>query len=143
MARRMRGNLRHLKETQRLAVLTMPAKPEHLGAVRALLTAAGLQPHNVDATVVAEAPKLGPQIPGMRANLAKVLGVPETQVNVKGTTAKGMGWLGAGEGIACLAVATVTAARPGPVRQQPPRGGAARRQTSHRRLARRGSGGRD
>lgn len=99
-----------------------------LERVVSLLAAAGLQPHNVDATVVAEAPKLGPQIPGMRANLAKVLGVPETQVNVKGTTAKGMGWLGAGEGIACLAVATVTAARPGPVRRQSPGGGAARRQ---------------
>ena len=123
-----------------------------LERVVSLLAAAGLQPHNVDATVVAEAPKLGPQIPGMRANLAKVLGVPETQVNVKGTTAKGMGWLGAGEGIACLAVATVVpsrrpvggrgAARPGPVRQQTPRGGAARRHTSLRRQARRGSGGR-
>jgi 2-C-methyl-D-erythritol 2,4-cyclodiphosphate synthase len=107
-----------------------------LGRAVGLLAAAGLEPHNVDATVVAEAPRLGPQIAGMRANLARVLAVPETRVNVKGTTAKGMGWLGAGEGIACLAVATVVpsqrpaggrgAARPGRVRQPSPRGGAAR-----------------
>ena len=89
-----------------------------LERVVGLLAAAALQPHNVDATLIAEAPKLGSLIPGMRANLANVLGLPETQVNVKGTTAKGLGWLGAGEGIACLAVATVTARRRGPVRRQ-------------------------
>jgi 2-C-methyl-D-erythritol 2,4-cyclodiphosphate synthase len=105
-----------------------------------LVAAAGLEPHNADATVVAEAPKLGPRIPEMRANLARVLGVPESRVNVKGTTAKGMGWLGAGEGIACLAVATLvprrgTAARR-TARRQPPGGGAARRRSAGGRSAR-------
>jgi 2-C-methyl-D-erythritol 2,4-cyclodiphosphate synthase len=76
-----------------------------------LLAAKGLRPHNVDATVVAEAPKLGLHIPGMRAKLASVLGLPQGRVSVKGTTAKGMGWLGAGEGIACLAVATLVSRR--------------------------------
>jgi len=78
-----------------------------LERVVGLLAAQGLRPHNVDATIVAEAPRLGPHIPGMRAGLGRVLGLPEDRVNVKVTTAKGMGWLGAGEGIACLAVATV------------------------------------
>lgn len=67
----------------------------------------GLRPHNVDATVVAEVPKIGPFIPTMRANLTAVLGVTEDRVNVKGTTAKGMGFLGTGEGIATFAVASV------------------------------------
>jgi 2-C-methyl-D-erythritol 2,4-cyclodiphosphate synthase len=61
----------------------------------------------VDATVVAEAPKIGPHIPAMRAALAEVLGIAEDRVNVKGTTAKGLGALGTGEGIAAFVVATV------------------------------------
>jgi 2-C-methyl-D-erythritol 2,4-cyclodiphosphate synthase len=73
----------------------------------ALIRQRGFQPHNVDATVVAEAPKIGPFIPAMRAALAKILGITEDRVNVKGTTAKGMGALGTGEGIATFAVASV------------------------------------
>ncbi len=71
----------------------------------------GYRANNVDATVVAEAPKIGPLIPAMRKSLAAVLGVAETQVNLKGTTAKGMGALGAGEGIATFAVASVVRLR--------------------------------
>ena len=81
-----------------------------------LLGAKGYGPSNVDATVVAEAPRIGPHIPAIRISLAKVLRVPEEQVNVKGTTAKGLGWLGAGEGIAAIAVACVmpvSTGRPG------------------------------
>jgi 2-C-methyl-D-erythritol 2,4-cyclodiphosphate synthase len=107
-----------------------------LERVVGLLAAVGLQPHNVDATVVAEAPKLGPRIPEMRSNLARVLGVPESRVNVKGTTAKGMGWLGAGEGIACLAVATVAP------RRLAARGRQAAQRPGQRRAPRRGSGAR-
>ena len=73
----------------------------------ALVGERGFRPHNVDATVVAEAPKIGPFIPTMRATLARVLGVAETRVNIKGTTAKGLGALGAGEGIAAFAAASV------------------------------------
>jgi 2-C-methyl-D-erythritol 2,4-cyclodiphosphate synthase len=62
----------------------------------------------VDATVVVEAPKIAKFIPAMRATLAKVLGIAENRVNVKGTTAKGLGTLGAGEGIATFAVASVS-----------------------------------
>ncbi len=73
----------------------------------ALVRERGFRPHNVDATVVAEVPKIGPFIPAMRATLATALGVAEGRVNVKGTTAKGMGTLGTGEGIATFAVASV------------------------------------
>lgn len=73
----------------------------------ALVRERGYEPHNVDATVVAEAPKIGPDIPAMRAALAKVLGIREDRVNVKGTTAKGLGPLGAGDGIAAFVVASV------------------------------------
>jgi 2-C-methyl-D-erythritol 2,4-cyclodiphosphate synthase len=72
-----------------------------------IVAARGYRPGNVDATVVAEAPRIGPHVAAMRAALARVLQVPEGAVNVKGTTAKGLGALGAGEGIAAFAVATV------------------------------------
>jgi 2-C-methyl-D-erythritol 2,4-cyclodiphosphate synthase len=78
-----------------------------LGQMVALVRTHGYLPGNVDATVVAEVPKIGPHIPAMRTALAEVLGIAEDRVNVKGTTAKGLGVLGAGEGIAAFAVATV------------------------------------
>jgi 2-C-methyl-D-erythritol 2,4-cyclodiphosphate synthase len=58
---------------------------------------------NVDATVVAEAPKLAPYIRQMTANIASDLGVGIEQVNVKATTTEGLGFAGRGEGIAALA----------------------------------------
>ncbi len=78
-----------------------------LGRTMDLIAGQGYRPGNVDATVVAEAPRLGPHIAAMRSRLAGVLKLPEDAVNVKGTTAKGLGALGAGEGIAAFAVATV------------------------------------
>ena len=81
-----------------------------------LIAAKGYQPSNVDATVVAEAPRIGPHIPAMRERLAAVLRIAVDRVNVKGTTAKGLGWIGVGEGIAAIAVASVAAVpvgRPG------------------------------
>lgn len=59
---------------------------------------------NVDATVVAQAPPLAPHLGPMVANLAQVLDTETARINIKSTTAKGLGPLGAGEGIACLAV---------------------------------------
>ena len=61
---------------------------------------------NVDATVVAERPKLGPLRPQMAEQLSAVVGAP---VSVKATTHEGLGALGRGEGIACLAVALLEA----------------------------------
>lgn len=60
---------------------------------------------NVDATILAQAPKLAPHIPQMRANMAAALGVDETQVSVKATTEEHLGFTGAKEGMAAHAVA--------------------------------------
>jgi 2-C-methyl-D-erythritol 2,4-cyclodiphosphate synthase len=77
---------------------------ELLGAVRGLLPR---QPVHVDATVVCEAPKLAPHRDAMRRRLAGALGLDPAAVNVKFTTGEGMGFVGRGEGIAALAVATL------------------------------------
>lgn len=62
---------------------------------------------SIDATVICERPKLGPY----RDQIAHLLaGVTSARVNVKATTNEGMGWIGRGEGIACMAVATVDSA---------------------------------
>ena len=65
----------------------------------------GWQVGNVDATVVAQRPKLAPYIPQMRQNLALHMGVPPEQVNVKATTEEGLGFTGTGQGMAAHAVA--------------------------------------
>jgi 2-C-methyl-D-erythritol 2,4-cyclodiphosphate synthase len=80
---------------------------ELLREVRALLEARGLSARNVDATVVCEAPRLGPYRDAMRARLAEAAGLEVGAVGVKFTTNEGMGFVGRGEGVAALAVATV------------------------------------
>ncbi len=72
--------------------------------VAALLQARGYQVGNVDATVIAQAPKMAPYIPAMRANIAVDLGIAVECVNVKATTTEGLGFTGRGEGIAAQAV---------------------------------------
>jgi 2-C-methyl-D-erythritol 2,4-cyclodiphosphate synthase len=69
-----------------------------------------LQVGNVDATVVAEAPRLAPHIPRMIGNIAADLGVAPARISVKATTSEGLGLVGRGEGIAALAVALLEAA---------------------------------
>ena len=78
-----------------------------LRAVIALLRSEDLSPVNVDATVVCEAPRLSPYRDEMQASLALAVGLPAEMVNVKFTTAERMGFVGRGEGVAALAVATV------------------------------------
>ncbi len=68
------------------------------------IATAGFGVGNVDVTVIAEEPKLSPYIDRMRANIAGLLDIPLSGVSVKGKTNEKMGWLGRGEGIACLAV---------------------------------------
>jgi 2-C-methyl-D-erythritol 2,4-cyclodiphosphate synthase len=68
----------------------------------------GFAPVNVDATLVAQEPRLAPHIPLMQANLAPILGLTATDVNVKATTTELMGFTGRGEGIAAYAVVLVT-----------------------------------
>ena len=62
---------------------------------------------NIDATVIAEAPKLEPHIAAMRAKLSSVIGVSDSQVSIKATTNERLGPIGRGEGISAMAVATV------------------------------------
>ena len=77
--------------------------------VAALVRAAGLAVGNVDATVVAQAPRLAPYLEKMRDALADALGVDSSRVNVKATSTDGLGAIGRGEGIAALAVALLVA----------------------------------
>ena len=80
---------------------------ELLRAVLGLLRQAGFAPLNVDATVACEAPKLDPHREDMRSRLADALELDSGAVNVKFTTGERMGFVGRGEGIAALAVATL------------------------------------
>lgn len=78
-----------------------------LSRVVRLLEGRNYQAVNVDVTVVAEAPRIGPHADAMRERLAAVLGIPPENVSVKGKSNEGMGWTGRGEGIAVFAVALV------------------------------------
>jgi 2-C-methyl-D-erythritol 4-phosphate cytidylyltransferase / 2-C-methyl-D-erythritol 2,4-cyclodiphosphate synthase len=86
--------------------------PAHAGAdslvllvkVRELLAECGLAPAQVDATIIAEAPKLAPHIDAMRGKLAAALSLSEDRVSIKATTNEGMGAIGRGEGIAAQAL---------------------------------------
>ena len=69
------------------------------------ITEAGFRVGNVDATIIAQAPKIAPHIPQMIANIADYLGVQRNAVNVKATTTEQLGYTGRGEGIAAQAVA--------------------------------------
>lgn len=62
---------------------------------------------NIDATIVAQKPKMAPHIQKMRANIAEVLGIEVDQVNVKATTEEGLGFTGTGEGISSQAICAI------------------------------------
>ena len=62
---------------------------------------------NIDATIIAQAPRMAPHVPRMVANIAEDLGVAATAVNVKATTTEQLGFAGRGEGIAAQAVALI------------------------------------
>ena len=86
--------------------------PQYKGADSAKLleivgekvAAAGYRISNIDVTMIAQKPKLKPHIPQMRANIAKVLGLDESRVNVKATTEEKLGFTGREEGLSCHAV---------------------------------------
>ncbi|MBQ7713426.1 MAG: 2-C-methyl-D-erythritol 2,4-cyclodiphosphate synthase [Oscillospiraceae bacterium] len=78
-----------------------------LREVGALLQAAGCAVVNIDATVLAQAPKLAPYRDAMRQNLALALALDVSRVSVKATTEEGLGFTGAGEGVAAHAVALI------------------------------------
>ena len=73
-------------------------------AVASLMKDAGYVIGNIDATVIAQRPKLSPFIPEMKKKIACAFGCEETAVNVKATTEEGLGFTGAGEGISSHAV---------------------------------------
>ena len=72
-----------------------------------LVRAEGYAIGNVDATIVAQAPKLLPHIPRMRENIARMLGVAVGDVNVKATTEERLGFTGSGEGMSAYAIAGI------------------------------------
>jgi 2-C-methyl-D-erythritol 2,4-cyclodiphosphate synthase len=78
-----------------------------LGAVVRQLSDAGYKPANIDATLACEEPKLSPFRDEMRTRLAEAAGLEADAVNVKFTTGEGMGFVGRGEGIAALAIASI------------------------------------
>ncbi len=80
---------------------------EILRKAAALVTKKGGRIVNIDSTLIAEEPKISPHVAAMRANLAAALGLESPRVGVKATTNEGMGFLGRGEGIAAMAVASV------------------------------------
>jgi 2-C-methyl-D-erythritol 2,4-cyclodiphosphate synthase len=84
---------------------------EMLAAAVERVRGRGYAVHQVDVTVVAEQPKIAPHRQAMCRALARALSVGEDRVSVKGKTNEGMGWIGRGEGIACIAVATLAPAR--------------------------------
>lgn len=69
-----------------------------------LLRKQGYAVGNIDATVIAQKPKMAPHIPQMRKNMADALGIPESKINIKATTEEGLGFTGRGEGIASQAI---------------------------------------
>ena len=77
--------------------------------VRAMLAGADWQVVNVDATLIAQRPRLAPHLAAMTAHIAADLGIPTGRVNLKATTLEWMGFTGRGEGIAATAVALLEA----------------------------------
>jgi 2-C-methyl-D-erythritol 4-phosphate cytidylyltransferase/2-C-methyl-D-erythritol 2,4-cyclodiphosphate synthase len=87
------------------------ADSQHLlREVARLAREAGWVPGNIDATLLAEAPRIGPHVPLMRERIAACLGLSPGAVSVKATTNEGMGSIGRGEGIAALATVTLVPA---------------------------------
>jgi 2-C-methyl-D-erythritol 2,4-cyclodiphosphate synthase len=80
---------------------------ELLRLVARMLHERGLRVVNVDATIIAEAPRMAPHIPAMVANIAADLALARHDVNVKATTTEKLGFAGRGEGIAAQAVCLV------------------------------------
>jgi 2-C-methyl-D-erythritol 2,4-cyclodiphosphate synthase len=75
--------------------------------VHSLIAARGWRVGNVDATIIAQAPRMAPHVQAMVANIAADLAVGCDAVNVKATTTERLGFTGRGEGIAAQAVATI------------------------------------
>ena len=77
---------------------------EHVGE---LLEQESYQIVNIDATIIAQKPKMAPHIPQMIQNVAQTLEIDESQVNIKATTEEGLGFTGSGEGISSQAICSL------------------------------------
>jgi 2-C-methyl-D-erythritol 2,4-cyclodiphosphate synthase len=75
-----------------------------------LVRARGWRVGNVDVTVITEAPRMGPHRDAMRTALARALGASVENISIKGKSNEGMGSIGSGEGLACLAVVSLARA---------------------------------
>ncbi len=80
---------------------------ELLSRVNTLIKGRNFKISNADITIIAQAPKLRPYIDEMRENIARVLGIDISQINIKATTEEGLGFTGSGCGIASQAVALI------------------------------------
>jgi len=80
---------------------------ELLKEVSDLIKSKGYKIHNLDATIIAQKPKMASHIEQMRANIAAAINVDMDSVNVKATTTEGLGFVGVGEGIAANAIASI------------------------------------
>jgi 2-C-methyl-D-erythritol 2,4-cyclodiphosphate synthase len=83
---------------------------EMLAAAVARIREKGWRVQQVDVTVITEQPKIAPHREAMRERLASTLRIEADAISVKGKTNEGMGWIGRGEGLACMAVATIVSA---------------------------------
>jgi len=81
------------------------ASTEILRLVKEMIARKGYRVGNIDATIIAQAPRMVPHVKGMRGNIAASLDCAEDEVSVKATTTEGMGFCGRSEGIAAMAVA--------------------------------------
>lgn len=75
--------------------------------VAELMTTKGYKISNIDATIIAQAPKMLPHIPQMKENIAEVLNIPLTDINIKATTEEGLGFTGNGSGISSQAICLI------------------------------------
>ena len=80
-----------------------------ISSVKLLVHVAGLLKENdyIDATIIAQKPKMAPHIPKMRENIAEALGIKISQLNIKATTEEGLGFTGQGEGISSQAICSL------------------------------------
>ena len=78
-----------------------------LGKVREMLKKKGAEIGNIDATVLAERPKIAPYVEEMKENISSTLKIEKEKINIKAKTNEGLGFIGKGEGIAALAVVSL------------------------------------
>ncbi len=96
-----------------------------LARVAKILDARDYRVVNVDVTVICESPKIGPHSDAMCLRLGEVMRISSSQISIKGKSNEGMGWIGAGEGLAVHAVALIESQAGGPVERGGGGGGGA------------------